>query len=803
MQVKKLLLCVALALPLIASAQFDLGGGETTTGGPWKTFKLNPRTRIKLDFKNASPDMIVSLMSKTSGITIVKDPSLKTPLTIGSAKPVSLDDAFQIFSSVLDLAGYNLQKSGSILVIRKKPDKSAQPAFDPTAMAAAMGAAGDQGGGQDRSVLKVYEIKFANATEVARVINDVFAPSSTTGGNNNPFGGGRGGRFGGGATFAFGGGGGGGGGGGRNQQPNVKASADDFSNSVIVNAPDRQQTQVEELIGKIDKQTTEPQQTHVYKLIYASATDIASAVQNVLVSHAPQGKGGATSSNIPFEQRFQQAARLGGSQAAFGTVVADARTNSLVVTATEENLKVVEQVILELDQPVTVQNSVIVIPLQNARADLTAQVINSAFSGRNTGNGNNNNTNPANRNTTNNTGRLNNNNGNRGTTGPSDPNAMQLNMEDPNAQSGPLATTVDVAQGFQIFGGGGGFGGGGRFGQNNNQNQNQTARDSQGRVVNSASPIGQVQVIADPTTNSLIVVGTPENTDMVRQIVDQIDKIPQQVMIETLIVEASLTAQDKLGVEWNFAQQHAFGNNAKGTGAVNFPGQPAQGATGSGFTYTIAGRDFSAFVNALKTDTKFQVLSAPRIFTSNNTQAQINVSQQVPYVLSQQTDTNGNVIFNYAFQDVGIVLTVTPRISANGTVTMDVVQTANDLQGFTSFNAPIVNQREADTTVSVLDGETIVLGGIMRTTVNSTVNKIPLLGDIPLLGNLFRSTTKEKDNTELLVFLTPHIVKNSDDAEKVKKDTTDKLSPGAKKAVDSALGKGNDTGKGTDNKGGN
>ncbi len=788
MVVKKLLLCVVMALPLLAHAQFDLGGGETSSGSPWKSLKLNPKTRVKLDFKNANPDMVISFLTKASGVTIVKDPALKTPITITTAKPVPLDDAFSIFSSMLDVYGFNLQKSNSILVIRKKPEKSATPQIDFSQFQNL----GNGDGGGDQNSLKIYPIKYANATEVARVINDVYAQSGNQNNGFN-FGGGRfgggGGRFG--ITLgAPGGGGGGGGGRGGRNQPNIRASADDYSNSVIVNAPSRQQNEVENLITSLDKQTTQPQQTHVYRLTYAAATDIVAAVQNVLVSNAPQGRGGSTTSNIPFEQRFQQAARLGGTQAAFGTVVADARTNSLVVTATEENLKIVEQVIEQLDQPVALQNGVIVIPLQNARADLTAQVLNQALSGRNNGNGNANNFNQPGRNNNNNRNNFGNNNNNRGG-GPSDPNAMPLNMEDANATAGPLATTVDVAQGFQFFGGGGGFN------RQNQQNQNQTARDASGRVINTQNPAGNVQVIADPTTNSLIVVGTPENTDLVRSIVDQLDKVPQQVMIETLIVEASLDATDKLGVEWNFAQQKAFGTNATGTGAIKFPGTPAQSAAGSGFTYTIAGKDFSAFINALKTDQKFQILSTPRIFTSNNTQAEINISQQVPYVLSQQTDTNGNVIFNYAFQDVGIVLTVTPRISANGIVTMDVIQTANDLQGFTSFNAPIVNQREADTTVSVNDGETIVLGGIMRTTVNSTTNKIPLLGDIPILGNLFKSTSKEKQKTELLVFLTPHIVKNADDAAKVKKDTVDKLSPGTKNSIKDALGKGDG------NKGGN
>jgi general secretion pathway protein D len=796
MQVKKFFLCLALAIPLIASAQFDFGGGQS--GPPWKGFKLNPKTRIQLDFKNANPDMIINLMSKTSGVTIVKDPSLKTPLTIASAKPVSLEDAFQIFQSVLDLAGYDLQKSGSILVIRKKPEGGARGGLPAGIDMSAF--AGGGGGGGNSNVLKVYPIKYANATELARVINDVYAPAAAAGATagGGGFGGGRG-RFGGGQTItvqtpdlaALAGGAGGGGGGRNRTPPNVKASADDYSNSVIVNAPDQQQTEVEDLINKLDKQTDTPQQTRVYKLVYASAQDIAQAVQNVLVSNAPQGRGGATTSAVPIEQRFQQAIRLGGTQASFGTVAVDVRTNSLVVTATPDNLKIVESVLQTLDQPVDYQNSVIVIPLENARADLTAQVLNQAFGSRtntNTNTLNNGSRGPI---STNNARAGGGNNG-RPTTGPSDPNSMPVNLQDPSAQSGPLATTVDVAQGFQIFGGGGGRGGG--FGGQNGQNGQQgVSRNAQGQVVNTQNLYGNVTVIADPTTNSLIIVASPDAAEMVRKVVDQIDKIPQQVMIETLIVEASLDATDKLGVEWNFTQAHAFGNsNATGSGASNF--NDPRSAGGNGFTYALTGRDFSVFLDALKTDQKFQILSAPRIFTSNNTQAQINVSQQVPYVLSQQTDTNGNIIFNYAFQDVGIVLTVTPRISANGTVTMDVTQTANDLQGFTSFNAPIVNQREADTTVSVQDGQTIVLGGIMRTTVSSTVNKVPLLGDIPILGNLFKSTSKDKNKTELLVFLTPHIVKNPDDAQTLRKNTTEKLSPETKKAVDGALGQGGNKG---------
>ena len=199
-------------------------------------------------------------------------------------------------------------------------------------------------------------------------------------------------------------------------------------------------------------------------------------------------------------------------------------------------------------------------------------------------------------------------------------------------------------------------------------------------------------------------------------------------------------------------------------------------------------------MNALQTDTRFKVLDTPRIFTSNNVKAEINVSQKLPYITSQQTGTTGGIISNYQFQDVGVVLTVTPRITSNGQVTMDVIQSADDLAGFTTYNAPIINHRQASTTVSVKDGETVILGGIIRNTLTQTDNKIPILGDIPLLGNLFRSHSKTAGQTELMVFLTPHIVHLNKDAQKLREDQSKQLSPQSqeslKKLIPPAGGKG-------------
>lgn len=776
-------------LPFVCFAQFDFGGGDSGTP-PWEDFKLNAKTRVKLDFRNANVDAIIAFFSRTSGVTIVKDPALTGPLTVTSAKPVSLNDAFQILNTTLGLKNYEMRKEGKLLVIRQRQQRQQNQGgmfggMSPDQISQMF--SGSQAN------LRVYPIQFANASQVARVVNEVFASTQNPmeqfmqmmgqgggnfGGGNNQGGGrfnqgGGGGRFGGGGGGRFGGFGGGNRGGSV-----VRASSDDFSNSVIVNAPQREQEQVAQLIRQLDRQTDDPVKPKVYKLEYASSDEIAPVVQNVLTANAPRGRGGASTQANQGPQAFFNAIR--GVTAGAGQVTSDPRTNSLVVTATDANQVLVEQVIKELDQEVKIENSTFVVPLENARAENVATLLQQAFGTRQGvggGFGRNQFGQNTNRNNTNN--RNNNNRNNAGLNRPraqtsSDGQSMELAFEDDDSDELATAVTVQQGGGFnRIFGQGGG----------NRQNTGAGARDASGRPINVRDLTNQVTVIPDPNTNSLIVVTTPDNADLIRSILEQLDKIPEQVMIETIIVEATLDASSKFGVEWKFTQTRPFGTpGTTGVAEGNF-GLQNQSPAAQGFRYTLSGGSLTAFLNALKTDSKFQVLSTPRIFTSNGAEAQINISQSVPYVLSTREDANGNLTFNYAFQDVGIVLTVTPRITSNGYVTMDVSQTANDLQGFTDFNAPIINQRQADTTVSVRDGETIILGGIIRSTVNSTVKKIPLLGDIPLLGQLFRSTDRSNVKTELLVFLTPRVVRDPDEARKLREEETKRLSKPTQDAI--------------------
>jgi general secretion pathway protein D len=794
MKTKIYLLLTVLILSLggAAHAQFDFGGMFGQSQRPaWQEFPLNQNTRIRLDFRNSNVDAVLRFYQDRSGITIIKDPSLTGAITVTSAEAVSLDRAFTILNTVLSLRGYDMRAENNMLVIRQRAggrggqQRQDNPMgnFDPSMLAQIMGSSNTE--------LRVYRIEHANAAQVARVINEVFVNAQDPmqqlmgmfqGMQNQQRGGQQQqGRFGNFQRGNFGRPG---------QNQTVRASSDDYSNSVIVNAPRSEHEQVANLIKQIDRQTEEPLQPKVYRLQFAPADEIAPVVQNVLVANAPKGRGGAGVQNVPIEQRFQQAARLGGVQAAFGTVVADMRTNSLVVSATKENHAVVSLVIEELDQEVTYEASTVVIQLNNARADQMATLLNQAFGVRNVGGqfggfgggqrqgqgGQMNRQLPMQQQRPGTGGQQRPGTGGR-PTGRSADGVLELDLIDPDLDEGELYTMVEVMQG-------GGFGMMGQQQRRAGAQGQMTGRDAQGRLVNVRDLAGQVTVIPDSNTNSLIVVTSPDNAEMIRSILEQLDRIPEQVMIETIIVEATLDRSLRLGVEWQIAQQNAFNQpGSTATAGQNFGLQTATPAL-QGFRYAVSGGTLNAFMNALQTDQRFEVLSTPRIFTSNNVQAQINISQRVPYVISQREDALGNLTFNYAFEDVGIVLTVTPRIAANGIVTMDIIQTANDLQGFTTFNAPIINQRQANTTVSVRDGETIILGGIIRNSVIATTRKIPLLGDIPVLGNLFRTTDRSNVKTELLVFLTPRIVRDDAEAQRLRQEQQNELAPRTQEQLD-------------------
>ena len=184
--------------------------------------------------------------------------------------------------------------------------------------------------------------------------------------------------------------------------------------------------------------------------------------------------------------------------------------------------------------------------------------------------------------------------------------------------------------------------------------------------------------------------------------------------------------------------------------------------------YTILGKDFQATLRAIESAGKTEVLSRPSILARNNQAATISLGQQVPLITNTRFDNFGNQINTVTYQSVGVNLSVTPFITTDGNVEMSVTPEISSLAdksqwvaisaGSNAVSAPVINSRTATTTVVVPDGQTVVIGGLMETTKTDSENKVPVLGDLPLLGNLFKRKQKDDVKRELMIFLTPTIV---------------------------------------------
>jgi general secretion pathway protein D len=274
-----------------------------------------------------------------------------------------------------------------------------------------------------------------------------------------------------------------------------------------------------------------------------------------------------------------------------------------------------------------------------------------------------------------------------------------------------------------------------------------------------AELIGQVEVVADADTNSLLVVTNTKYEADVRKIIEELDRPVRQVLIKVLIAEVTHDKSDDLGVDWSIL------NLSKGLSGGSSLGNIASATANGGLAVTLVESQISTSLHALAVAGKLDVLSRPYILTSDNQEANILVGQEVPFITDTRQDALGGLINTIQYQDIGIGLDVTPHINADGLVVMDVApnissQSDQSVQIQAGVNAPVFNQRSASSHVGVRDGDTIVIGGLMQDQKTQSITKVPLLGDIPWLGLLFQRDQVTKTKTELLIFLTPHVAQS-------------------------------------------
>ncbi|MCO4782933.1 MAG: type II secretion system protein GspD [Candidatus Cloacimonetes bacterium] len=279
---------------------------------------------------------------------------------------------------------------------------------------------------------------------------------------------------------------------------------------------------------------------------------------------------------------------------------------------------------------------------------------------------------------------------------------------------------------------------------------------------------GPIQIVASPATNSIILSGSYKNVKKAQKIILNLDTRTTQVLIEVLISEVTLNDDASLGIEWK-----QFGNGVGGKNVANATVIDYGHLNGStiannlksnltGLKFSILNQNqFELFLNNIEQKNKIQVISRPKILTSNNNMAQFKATQRNPILKT----TNADGIVNNAveYTDIGVDLRVTPRINKDGYISLNIEQVIQEIIGtdVQVLNSPIYSERLIKTALLVKNNHTIVMGGIISSSERETISRVPILSKVPLLKKLFKSRSRNHQKTEMMIFITPHLIHDS------------------------------------------
>jgi general secretion pathway protein D len=277
-----------------------------------------------------------------------------------------------------------------------------------------------------------------------------------------------------------------------------------------------------------------------------------------------------------------------------------------------------------------------------------------------------------------------------------------------------------------------------------------------------------VRVVADDANNSLLIFATDAEYQRIHSVLEEVDSQANQVLLEAVIAEVSLDDELKFGVRWLFGenrQNATFSDIASGAIAQSFPG----------FSYFLRANDISLTLNALSSVTDVRVLSSPSLVVLDNKTAVLQVGDQVPIVTQSArgtTTADAPIVNNVELKDTGVILSVTPRVNDSGRVILDIEQEVSSVVKTTTsgIDSPTIRQRKIKTSVVVTDGEALALGGMIQEKETTGKAKVPILGDVPLLGNAFRQKTNNTSRTELIIFIRPRVIRDMNEARRVTKE---------------------------------
>jgi len=634
------ILAVALATTISAVLCF-----ATPTFAQEGTFTLN--------LKNADIHSLIQTVSRQSGRNFVVDPRVKARVTVISSKPLSGDELYETFLSVLQVHGYAAVPSGDLIKI--VPDVNAKqgpvPAYD------------SELGASDQLVTQVIKVENVPAAQLVPILRPLVP-----------------------------------------QQGHLAAYA--ATNTLIVTDRASNIGRLINIINGIDR--AENEEVQIVRLKHASASEVIRMLQSL------QSRGGQVP-GTPGTLRF----------------AADERTNSILLSGDKAARKRMKTLILNLDTPVESGGNTRVVYLRYANAIDLLAILTGVSAGQ----------------------------AQIGTGGSEE--------EDGGAATPPGAPPTVDANGVPVP-------------------QAPTASIVPRTGEDAGRP--NVDIQADEDTNALIITAPPDEMRSILAVIEQLDIRRAQVLVEAIIAELSVSNSSQLGV--NFAidgsgenRPIAYTNLGGATQALAGTVASQGAALANGLSLALGrfgtgGVDFGFLLSAIASDTDNNILSTPTLVTMDNQEAEIIVGQNVPFVTGTQLSTSNNNPFQtIERQDVGISLKVKPQINEGDNIKMEIEQEVSDVSSTAATGATDIttNKRSIKTTVLVEDGQTLVLGGLIDDQIKDTRDKVPLLGDIPLLGSLFRYRTTKKTKRNLMVFLHPTILRDPETADYYSRSKYDDL----------------------------
>jgi general secretion pathway protein D len=668
---------------------------------------------VVLNFDNADIETVVHAASEILGFNYVLAPDVRGKVTVQTSGRIPQEDVFGVLLAILEVHGFTAVKSDNLYKIVRI--EGARERAVPTIVGSEL----DPGRAADEIVTQIIPVRFSSVSDLSTLLRPLMSTRGT--------------------LIAH-------------RETNVLIITDAASNV----------RRLLDIIRLVDVEVA-VDELQIIPIRFADAGDLATILNQLFASGrvrraggAPGAPGAPTPPPAPAPAPTPAPgapARPPGAPAAPGEsvgteraplIVAERRSNSLIVHARKPELDTIRKLIGQLDVNIYGGRRVFIYYAESAKAKDLAATLNAIYAARETV-----------------------------PTTPSTPGAAPAPgapTRRPGEPPPPPPPAPTAAPGAPLAGPPG--------------------------VVGDVGLIeGQVRFIADETTNSVIVTTFPRNFEEIEATIKQLDRQPRQVLIEVLVAEITLTDDMRLGVDWaikagrlNLASQ-SISTATPATIAPIDRTLPIRAGSlltlpGAGLTaFTFATDQFLALLNTLASENRVNVLSSPHVLTSENKKAVINVSDSIPIVTSQQvpiggtttpTSTNTTSVIgtqSIEYRDAGVILTVTPRIGERGTVALDIKQEVNDVGNpEPPTGSRRIIKREAETAVVLVNNQTLVLGGLIRDSLSTEHRGIPFLKDIPILGYLFGARVRTINKTELLMLITPRVIGTAIDAARISEE---------------------------------